>query len=551
MDYLYGKLNGTPSINEIEAQLDKLKESDKDLYTKYSELNSALRNKQDKLIAGDGIKIENNIISCTSQGETYEAGNGLNLDNNTFSIDTDIVATKEELNTKQDIISDLDEIRTGAEKGETALQNITSTDVINALGYTPGTGNSNFSGNYNDLNGKPDLSIYELKSEAFSGNYNDLSNKPTIPTSTSDLTNNSGFITSSDIPVTSVNGQTGDVTLNIPTKTSDLENDSEFITNESLENYVPNTRKIGGEDLSKDINELQDLVYEEIIPLTEGNDYNLLDNYSNDFFTKYNDLFTDDYGTLIYGGGFSGQEIDLANIYLPDNIHYYKGIVFQDATDFPPYIIAYIKEEEANGWYEIEDNGTNWAIKIVDNEPVAADTPTLISYSSELLENENVLLDVLGLEKDSISLEQKFDEVEPPYVITDYTENSGALTSITVKSKETGEPTVLTVSGGSTLYQHNITLKITGNDIITLQIITNNNTNIDQTALSNYLVNNGFTSADNLLTANGYMPNYSNSITGLYYKNNSIRAYYYKIASSSYDYFNIGIASITDTIITL
>lgn len=37
---------------------------------------------------------------------------------------------------------------------------------------------SNFSGNYNDLNGKPDL---------FSGDYNDLTNKPTIPTRLSQL----------------------------------------------------------------------------------------------------------------------------------------------------------------------------------------------------------------------------------------------------------------------------------------------------------------------------------------------------------------------------
>ena len=39
-------------------------------------------------------------------------------------------------------------------------------------------GKSNFSGNYNDLNGKPDL---------FSGDYNDLTNKPSIPTRLSQL----------------------------------------------------------------------------------------------------------------------------------------------------------------------------------------------------------------------------------------------------------------------------------------------------------------------------------------------------------------------------
>lgn len=40
----------------------------------------------------------------------------------------------------------------------------------------------------------------DLALVATTGNYNDLSNKPTVPTATSDLTNDSGFITSSDIP---------------------------------------------------------------------------------------------------------------------------------------------------------------------------------------------------------------------------------------------------------------------------------------------------------------------------------------------------------------
>lgn len=105
---------------------------------------------------------------------------------------------------------------------------------------------------------------------SFSGNYGDLSNKPTIPSKTSDLTNDSGFINASGAPVQSVDGGTGTVTTNavkvvaqtlteaqkgiartnigagtssfsgdygdlsnkptIPTKTSDLTNDSGFLT---------------------------------------------------------------------------------------------------------------------------------------------------------------------------------------------------------------------------------------------------------------------------------------------------------------------------------
>lgn len=59
----------------------------------------------------------------------------------------------------------------------------------------------------------------------------------TVPTKTSDLTNDSNFITLADVPaapVTSVNGQTGAVNLSIPDSTSDLTNDSGFITDDDL-----------------------------------------------------------------------------------------------------------------------------------------------------------------------------------------------------------------------------------------------------------------------------------------------------------------------------
>lgn len=55
---------------------------------------------------------------------------------------------------------------------------------------------------------------------SFSGAYNDLSGKPAIPSATSDLTNNSGFITSADIPVTSVDGKTGAVVTGVSDKVS-------------------------------------------------------------------------------------------------------------------------------------------------------------------------------------------------------------------------------------------------------------------------------------------------------------------------------------------
>ena len=57
-----------------------------------------------------------------------------------------------------------------------------------------------------------DLSAYAKTTDLFSKNYDDLTNKPTIPTATSDLTNNSGFITSGDLPTLATVATSGSYT---------------------------------------------------------------------------------------------------------------------------------------------------------------------------------------------------------------------------------------------------------------------------------------------------------------------------------------------------
>jgi hypothetical protein len=69
------------------------------------------------------------------QGEKGDKGDTPDISN---------LATKEELNTKQDTIDDLDDIRDGASKGETAVQ----PEQLSAVAT---------SGNYADLNGKPTI----------------------------------------------------------------------------------------------------------------------------------------------------------------------------------------------------------------------------------------------------------------------------------------------------------------------------------------------------------------------------------------------------------
>lgn len=110
-------------------------------------LEDALSGKQDILTAGNNIQIENGVISATDT--TYTAGNGISIENNvisntqtsaewgniigTLSDQTDL---QNALNAKQDIISDLTDIRNGAALGATALQpNDNISLLLNNVGY--------------------------------------------------------------------------------------------------------------------------------------------------------------------------------------------------------------------------------------------------------------------------------------------------------------------------------------------------------------------------------------------------------------------------------
>ena len=121
--------------------------------------------KQDKLTAGNGISITDNVISLDYEFDLFEVVQSLPTDNisdnkvylvldsngnegNTYleylyvdgkweelgkfkvNVDLSGYATKEELNAKQDVITDLESIRSGASKGATALQSVPSTYAL-------------------------------------------------------------------------------------------------------------------------------------------------------------------------------------------------------------------------------------------------------------------------------------------------------------------------------------------------------------------------------------------------------------------------------------
>lgn len=151
----------------------------------------------------------------------------------THIADTTIHVTstdKSTWNAKQDAISDLATIRSGAAEGATAVQpgdlaTVATTgsydDLVDKPTIPAAQVNSDWNsnsgvsqilnkptlstvattGDYDDLSNKPSIPAAQVNSDwnAVSG-VSEILNKPSIPTATSDLTNDSGFITLSDVP---------------------------------------------------------------------------------------------------------------------------------------------------------------------------------------------------------------------------------------------------------------------------------------------------------------------------------------------------------------
>jgi hypothetical protein len=133
---------------------------------------------QEKLTPGPGINIDGEgEISVDNEviQEKLTAGNGIIIDgNNEISVDTTVIATQADLATKQDVISDLSDIRAGAALGATAVQdpnyvhtdnNYTDSDEAKLAGIEAGA----------EVNVQADWNESDSSSDSF------IKNKPTIP----------------------------------------------------------------------------------------------------------------------------------------------------------------------------------------------------------------------------------------------------------------------------------------------------------------------------------------------------------------------------------
>ncbi len=142
---------------------------------------------------------------------------------------------QDEIDLKEDIVSDLPTIRSGAALGATAVQPASLATVAT-------------SGSYNDLSNKPTIPAAQVNTDwnassgvaqilnkpslatvATSGNYNDLLNKPKIPTvNNATLTIQKNGTTVKTFTANASSNVTANIT--VPTKVSELTNDSGYIT---------------------------------------------------------------------------------------------------------------------------------------------------------------------------------------------------------------------------------------------------------------------------------------------------------------------------------
>lgn len=148
---------------------------------------AVLATKQPTLVSGTNIKTVNGVSLLGSGNITISSSVNWGYIGGTLASQTDL---KDALDAKQNTITNLSTIESGAAAGATAVQpgdlaTVATTGSYNDLSNKPTIPAAQVNSDWNATSGKAQiLNKPTLATVATSGSYNDLSNKPTIPTVT-------------------------------------------------------------------------------------------------------------------------------------------------------------------------------------------------------------------------------------------------------------------------------------------------------------------------------------------------------------------------------
>lgn len=472
MDYLYGKLNGAPTINEIAKDIDNIKSDITELQESYEELNNSLNSKlgKDDLIAGTNIEITDEegkkVISCTAEGAVYTGGNGINIsDENIISIDTEILepyVTQTELNLQ------LDDYALKTEIPDVPVQDVTvdGTSVLNdgvaaiilptvpitgievngttisptegVINITVPTIPANVSAFNNDAGYitnsalTPYVQASSLATVATSGDYNDLINKPTIP------------VTDVQVDGSSVlDGTIAKITM--PTFTQQQADWNQ--TDDTAVDFIKNKPNLNVY-VNKNTDLVKDLTYDKIekeIPgeIVDGETYELPMEYD---MSKFDLPSEYDPPLVLYG--------DLEHI--PFILIYYQGIGYND---------------DENG-YSYMDIGDGYHWYIMGEEPVLYEGEPLSITIDESRINEDekdILSIILGIQPTIVTVNQTVEDKineELKDKTYDYVASNIPVNGHTYKLKENANINSLLSDEGSF-----VTLVLYGNESYRIEYI--------------------------------------------------------------------------------
>lgn len=185
---------------------------------------------------------------------------------------------------------------------------------------------------------------------------------PTIPTKLSDLTNDSGFITSSDIPtiptkLSDLLNDRGYITQSsVPTQVSDLLNDAGYITNTYHDNTKQNTLTAGN-NININGNTISATVPTKVSDLTNDSGF-ITDE---DIPTNTSDLINDNYALITT----SGSSYSFTNLYAALN----KTLVKNGTVDFNQIHAFRLQQYEQSTYngQAVTHYNKPWSIASIEN----------------------------------------------------------------------------------------------------------------------------------------------------------------------------------------